>query len=257
MSSKNKIIIIIVFILVNILSIIYFNIKPTKVIICDKGYMVENNKCINKITIDANNNITCAKEYEVIGNKCIRFEIVNADEFMGCSDGFSAKNNICEKYIEPTKNYVCPSGYSYVDNNVCWKQVILENDIIYEPSGLGDRFLMPKCKTQNAMIGAGNICRKIETAYRIEKTVCIQGALINNKCYVTTNQQLQYSCLDGYELENNECKKTLEGKIYNNYSCQKGYQLDKDKCVKIKEGKVTIKYKCSKGKTLKNKICVR
>jgi hypothetical protein len=229
---------------------------------CPTGYALENGECR---TLTAKSQY-CPPGYTNDGaGNCLKTESVSVNEI--CSDGFIIVGQSCSKLVTKPVIESCLDGYIKNEAGECLKTTVTDTvercvkgyfngsicEIIqgetayqsqcaglqYQPfndgSGLGTCYRrypagvpVPTCSAGSTMIDG--MCEKVEGTPLI--VVCPDSYSLNtslNQCESTLNEDITYSCDDGWNLSNDSCNRTLSEMV--DYYCDsQKYEFNTTQC---------------------------
>lgn len=89
---------------------------------CRGNSILKDNKCYEKISIDAESYQGCEEGYTKEGTNCIKKINVSATKTKYCEEGFELNNNKCKKetILKAKTEYNCPDEFEYI-NELCRK----------------------------------------------------------------------------------------------------------------------------------------
>lgn len=165
-------------------------------LVCKSGYTYdeEKDKCYNTLTIDAKKVSICPNGYE-IGNDvwCYSEKVYDKETVKECiSDKIKEDDTLSSTYEKDNTCYekICIEKSS--DGKTCLSYQ--ENKIAYQKD-----VVCPK-----GTISVDGECRKKQ--WMTKKVSCEIGEMVDNKCVIIDEIDREYTCEDGYSL-NDKTKK--------------------------------------------------
>lgn len=201
---------------------------------CDEGYSLKNGKC-SKYEYAPYLSNSCDVGYVLNDGQCVKYLKYNDfDKYKTCGIEQSEnadvvyKDGKCHiaKYLYPNIEYSCDKDYSLNESKMCYKETIIdatfnEDDIYVCPTGYTlvnenqctkidykDPVQTSKCDNTDTEF-KNDLCY-YKTEDIIETKACLKGeVLIEDKCYVLSEETKKpvSVCPYGYTDDNGQCKK--------------------------------------------------